>query len=94
MLARGWQGNREEERDHVRRRIVKGLWSRCLLTLSIRGYYCQLQIDLVKDQSSTFETHFRPKVGTDGSSFRTTVNAAYREHSRSIDGHRNVLLRQ
>ena len=22
------------------------------------------------------------------------VNAAYREHSRSIDGHRNVLLRQ
>ena len=33
MLARGWQGNREEEHDHVRVRIVKGLWSRCLLTL-------------------------------------------------------------
>ena len=53
MLAGGWQGNRKEERDHVRRRIVKGLWSRCLLTLCIRGYYYQLQIDLVKDQSGT-----------------------------------------
>ena len=53
-----------------------------------------LSADLVKDQSSTFKTHLRPKVGTDGSSIRTTVNETYREHSRSIDGHRNVLLRQ